>query len=76
MKKLFCLLIVSFAYSADIDLTDTTKVEFWTRHDLGFICDTVDAVVYFRSADKWYIRTPDGERWSDIAPREINKRRK
>jgi hypothetical protein len=50
------------------------RVEVWTRHDLGYVADTVTALAPpIRSNQQWYVKGDSGrDYWSDRFPVTIN----
>ena len=66
------LIIIGAAIAADWNDRDTAMVEIVWRHDLGYIADTVQAVTWYAAhPGRWYVRTVDGEAWSDKQPRKL-----
>jgi hypothetical protein len=63
------------AWAGDFNDRDTALAVIWVRHDLGYESDTVMAIVSWRYGGGWYVRTPDGERWSDREPKIITRER-
>jgi hypothetical protein len=65
------------SYSREIQqaiIFDTVTYETWTKHDLGYVADTVQAVtVPHRSGAQWYVKTVDGEAWSDRYPKKLEE---
>ena len=85
MKYLISLLIVlsvgcdgciigSDLYAADFDYIDTATVEIWVKYDMGYVADTVRSVVSYKSGNQWYVRTLDGEAWSDREPIKLRRK--
>jgi hypothetical protein len=68
-----CLPGSDMVSAAEFNTTDTATVEIWTRYDLGYEADTIRAVVWYRSGNQWYVRTPKGERWSDREPKILEE---
>lgn len=74
---LFVMIFTSATvFAADWHLEDTTTVEIWTKHDLGYVADTVQCLGWWESGSRWYVRTnlEDGEKWSDKTPKILTRR--
>lgn len=70
---MFALSLFGILIAADINSNDTTLIETWTKHDLGYVVDTVKAITYQQCGNRWYFKTTNGETWSDVPPRVVKK---
>jgi hypothetical protein len=62
-----------YTEAAELDTSTVARVEIWVRHDLGYEADTVEAVVWYRSGNQWYVKLINGERWSDREPKILEE---
>jgi hypothetical protein len=75
---LFIAVLAGMAWGADFSSSDTTTVEIWSKHDLGYVADTVEAIMWWPCGNgfhghTYYLRTTEGDRWSDREPITIKQ---
>lgn len=71
---IFILLIATVTFAANFDTTTVTEVFVYVEHELTYEFFIVQAVVWWKSGTRWYVRDINKMEWWSDKPVRIVRR--